>query len=148
MSVFPERNLSYPELRRRRMLPAALAFIALAVSLLWRDARSQSQADPEVLRAKAVLEAAIQKDPENSELWLHLGFVFKKLGDVDAAQAAFENSVRLNPKNAGAHYMLGLIYEKKKRTEQAIAAWKACLEHAKDDNMREIARKHLAHLQK
>lgn len=145
MSVYPERSRrAYP----KRLIPAALALLAVAAGVFGPDARSQTPPDPEVLRAKTVLEEAIKKDPENSELWLHLGFVFKKLGDVDGSQKAFEKSVALNPKNTSAHYMLGLIYEKKKMVEQAIAAWKACLELTKEDTMREIAKKHLAHLQK
>lgn len=121
------------------------AFLALAA--VWQ-ARSESQPDPEVKRAKQALETAIRKDPANSELWLHLGFVEKKLGDVEASQQAFEKTVALNPKSASAYYMLGLIYEKKKLVDQAISAWKACLANATEDQMKEIAQKHLAHLQK
>ena len=129
----------------RRLLLAGAAVLALTAA--WQ-ARSAGTADPEALRAKQAIEAAIAKDPGNSELWLHLGFACKKLDDVEGSQNAFEKAVSLNPRSASAHYMLGLIYEKKKLKEQAIASWKACLANATDDQMKEIARKHLAHLQK
>lgn len=127
-----------------------LAAIAAAAGLAFglRVASSETPKDPDAIRAKAAIEEAVKKDPANAELWLHLGFAFKKLDDADGAQKAFEKVVELNPKSASAHYMLGLIYEKKKMKEQAIAAWKACLANATEDSMKEIAQKHLGHLQK
>lgn len=137
---------AYPN-RPRALALAVMAAGLAAVALLRLPGLGQDQ-DPEAVRAKQAIEEALKKDPLNSELWLHLGFACKKLQDVDGSQKAFEKTVELNPKSASAHYMLGLIYEKKKLKEKAIAAWKACLKHATEPQMKEIAEKHLHHLEK
>jgi cytochrome c-type biogenesis protein CcmH/NrfG len=100
----------------------------------------------ELLKVKSVIEKAIEADPDNSELWVHLGLVHRKLDRVEDARNALERASNLNPKNANAYFMLGLIYEKKKDTAKALAAWEACLKNAKEDRMREIAGKHIKHL--
>jgi tetratricopeptide (TPR) repeat protein len=80
------------------------------------------------------------------ELHVKLGFTYTRLGRADAAQRAFENAVRLDPRRAIAHYMLGLIYEKKGLKDKAIAAWKACLETAAEQKLKDTAVKHLNNL--
>ncbi len=100
----------------------------------------------ELLNVEKVIRDGLDKDPGNSELWLHLGMVNRKLDRVEEAQRAFEQAARLGPKNANTHFMLGLIYEKKKMTDKAIAAWRTCLENTQENQMRKIAEKHLKHL--
>ena len=109
-----------------------------------RDIRVQSVAE---LKQTAVdLEAAVIQQPDNSELYIKLGFTYTRLEKADDAQKAFENAARLDPKRAITHYMLGLIYEKKGLKDKAIAAWKVCLDNAAEEHLRETARKHLHHL--
>lgn len=130
---------------------AAAACLALAIP--WVRAERAAGAPPEpqlegkngeeLRKVRAVIEEALKTDAGNSELWVHLGLVERKLERVDLAQAAFERGASLNPRNANAHFMLGLIYEKKKLTERAIAAWEACRAAAGDEKMREIADKHI-----
>ena len=127
--------------------PALAAAIAAAGLAGFARSAPTEAADPEVVRTKAAIELAIKKDPSNSELWLHLAFIEKKLGHVDASQTAFEKCVSLNPRKGDAWYMLGLIYEKKKMKDEAIRAWKNCLDNARDAVMKEKAQEHLNHLQ-
>jgi cytochrome c-type biogenesis protein CcmH/NrfG len=110
----------------------------------WESGRNQSAEEHK--KNAAELEEAVKTDPNNIELYIRLGFVYSKLEKVGDAQRAFENAVRLDPKRAIAHYMLGLIYEKKGLRDNAIAAWKACLENASEPRLRETALKHLHHL--
>lgn len=120
--------------------------------------RPQAAADPipgeaetakppiEAERTKTAIEAELGKDPENSELWVHLGHAWLQLKNVEEARRAFEKALALNPKNLRTQFMLALIYEKKELTEKAAAAWKACLD-SPDPYVREVAQKHLHHLE-
>lgn len=107
---------------------------------------------PEALRADdrertvAVLEQALKTDPNNAELWLHLGFAYRKQGQIDSAQTAFEKASRLNPKNTEALFMLGLIYENKRQNELAKKVWKDYLAIETDPNKRSMAENHLHQL--
>lgn len=137
--------------------PWKLGSALSALSAVWlagwfilaaQDKTSDKSYDDEVKRAKAAIEEALQKDPENSQLWVHLGFAERNMQQIDQAQTAFEKAIALNPKNVTAHFMLALIYEKKKSFDKARTSWRVCLEHSKDERIKEIARKHLALLEK
>jgi cytochrome c-type biogenesis protein CcmH/NrfG len=97
-------------------------------------------------RASAVLEQAVKTDPNNAELWLHLGFAYRKTGQMDQAQSAFEKAASLDPRNRDALYMLGLIYEKKHQTQDALRVWKEYLAVETDASKRGVAEKHIHHL--
>ena len=99
-------------------------------------------------RARRAIKTAAKQDPENSQLWLHLGLLDHKLGDLEAAQKSFEKVVALGPSESAAHYMLALIYEKKDLIQKAISSWGACLAHSEDPNLLAIAKKHLRELKK
>ncbi|OGR39816.1 MAG: hypothetical protein A2X29_06175 [Elusimicrobia bacterium GWA2_64_40] len=109
-----------------------------------KDIRLQTQA--ELSKTAVELEQALTLQPASVELHVKLGFTYTRLGRADAAQHAFEGAVRLDPRKAIAHYMLGLIYEKKGLKEKAIAAWKACLETAAEQKLKDTAVKHLNNL--
>jgi cytochrome c-type biogenesis protein CcmH/NrfG len=97
-------------------------------------------------RAVSALEQDLKTDPNNSELWLHLGFAYRKLGKIDQAQNAFEKASTLNPHESDAYYMLALIYESKHQTEQAKKAWQDYLAAETDKTKRDVAEKHIHHL--
>lgn len=131
---------------RRFLKVGSFLTAAIALAVLGIRAVDTNQTQEETQRAKAVLEESLKSDPSNSVLWSHLGFAHHKLGDIDAAQKAFEKSADLNPKNANALYMLGLIYEKKNMTAEALKAWKAVQEVSDDEWRRNVAGKHIHHL--
>ncbi len=109
-------------------------------------AEIKSQTPAELAKTALDLEQALVLQPGNGELYEKLGFVYTRLHRIDDAQKAFESAARLEPKEPIIHYMLGLIYEKKGLKPQAVAAWKACLDNAPNDHMRETAIKHLNNL--
>lgn len=134
-------------------------FLLLSLTTAAQESVERSAADPEAFhkptdaarierlkRARGAMKKNVEADPENFQLWLHLGFIEHKLGDLEAAQAAFEKVVSLEPSETAAHYMLALIYEKKGQNDKAIAAWQACVAHSKDPNLLAIANKHLKDL--
>ena len=153
-------------LRAPRISPwtVRIAIAAAIVSGLWIG--PQATADPlpgedeaakspvETERAKSAIEAEraksaiadeLLKDPENSELWVHLGHAWRQLKNLEESRRAFEKALALTPKNLRAQFMLALIYEKKELNAKAAAAWKACLD-SPDPHVREVAQKHLHHL--
>lgn len=65
----------------------------------------------------------------------------------DRAQRALEEAVKANPDDVRAWRMLGLIYEKKGLKSQALEAWKNCADRNPDPKMKELALKHVRHLE-
>ena len=134
---------------KRLLLVCLFLFSAAALTARTRSGenyRDTGRTQEELRKEAGDLETAALQNPGDIELHIRLGFIYTKLERADDAQRAFENAVRLDPKRAIAHYMLGLIYEKKGMTERAITAWRACLDNAGEERLRETARKHLHHL--
>ena len=94
-------------------------------------------------RATAAIEQAIKTDPNNAELWVHLGFAHHKQGQLDQALEAFEKASQLDPHNQDALYMLGLIYESKGQKQDAIKAWRDYSTVVTDPSKRAVAEKHI-----
>jgi cytochrome c-type biogenesis protein CcmH/NrfG len=128
---------------RRTAVGVLMMVLALAVTA--RSADPAPTAEPKA-RAIAALEQDVKTDPNNAELWLHLGFAYRKTEKMDQAQAAFEKTVALNPRATDALYMLGLIYEKKQDTSAAQKAWKDYLAAETNSDKRAVAEKHIHHL--
>jgi cytochrome c-type biogenesis protein CcmH/NrfG len=97
-------------------------------------------------RAVSSLELAVKNDPQNAELWGHLGFAYRKLDRLDAARDAFEKASSIDPQNRDALYMLGLIYEKDGRKQDALRVWKQYLTLVTDPEKRNMAENHIHHL--
>jgi cytochrome c-type biogenesis protein CcmH/NrfG len=109
------------------------------------NAGSNPVAEPKE-RAVTALEEDVKTDPNNAELWVHLGFAYHKSGQNDQAKTAFEKARSLNPRSRDALFMLGLIYEKKRQSPEAVQVWKEYLSVESDSAKREIAEKHIHHL--
>jgi cytochrome c-type biogenesis protein CcmH/NrfG len=131
---------SVTSIRLQRVLPLLAAFTCLLFPSPVRAA------DPQKERAVSALEEDLKTDPNNAELWLHLGFAYRKLGKIDQAQNAFEKVSSLNPNEKDAFFMLGLIYESKNQKDAAEKAWKSYLAAETDAGKRSIAQKHIHHL--
>lgn len=131
-----------------RMIGPRIALMAMILLLSVRSARTEGPAasSPEQERAVAALEQDLKTDPNNAELWLHLGFAYRKLGNIDQARNAFEKVSSLNPKEKDAFFMLGLIYESEHQKDAARKAWTSYLAAETDREKRAIAQKHIHHL--
>jgi cytochrome c-type biogenesis protein CcmH/NrfG len=103
-------------------------------------------ADDAQKRATAALENAVKSDPNNAELWSHLGFAYRKEERLDKAKEAFEKASTLSPQNVEALFMLGLIYEKENRKADALRVWRQYLAAAKDPDKRSMAETHIQRL--
>jgi len=107
------------------------------------DVRAESTARD---RAVDVLKENVVKDPSNPELWLHLGFAYRKQGNLPQACEAFEKAISLDPQNQESLFMLGLLYEKSNKTSEALRVWKQYLATSTDPDKRAMAEKHIHQL--
>ncbi len=57
-----------------------------------------------------MVQAAIEKEPDNAMLWYGLGSIYKALNRNADALDAFNKVAELNPKNAAAYYYIGYLY--------------------------------------
>jgi cytochrome c-type biogenesis protein CcmH/NrfG len=133
----------------RRIFSTMKAGLALAViGLAAPAARAADPASPADQKARTVaaLEQDVKTDPSNAELWLHLGFAYRKSEKIDQALEAFQKAAALNPRETDAFYMLALIYESKHDKPAAQKAWKDYLAGETDAAKRSVAEKHIHHL--
>lgn len=126
---------------RSHILPALLLGLLAAGALA-----VVGRADDAKERAAASLEQSLKSDPQNAELWVHLGFAYRKLERLDPAREAFEKAASLDAKNQEAWYMLGLIYEKQQKGQDALRAWRSYLAVVTDPEKRATAESHIHHL--
>lgn len=59
------------------------------------------------------VQEALRNDPNNSDLYAGMGFIYNKMGDVDAAVESFHKAVELAPDNYGNNFNLALMYIRK-----------------------------------
>ncbi len=86
--------------------------------------------------ASVVLKNAIEKQPENPDLWVALGnaLVGHSNGFISpAAQYAFQKAANIAPDNPAPPYFMGLALAQSGRLEEARALWQSLLERAPED---------------
>ena len=110
------------------------------------DKSAQERAALQAARDKALQEVA--KDPKNLPQWKRLANLQRQLGDEKGTEDALAGALALDPKDAGVHFMLGLLYEKREEWARASAAFRACLENAGKDPIKDICAKHLRRTEK
>jgi tetratricopeptide (TPR) repeat protein len=59
--------------------------------------------------ALSYLNTAIEKDPQNAEIYFYKGTIFKETGDTTKALSSFQTAIELNPKYYDAYVQLGLL---------------------------------------
>jgi tetratricopeptide (TPR) repeat protein len=63
--------------------------------------------------ALAYLNAAIDKDKHNPDIYFFKGTVFKEMGDTGRAISSFQTATELNPKYYNAYVQIGLLLQNK-----------------------------------
>lgn len=83
-------------------------------------------------KAVAEFQKAIEKQPENSDLYELLGDEYQRLGRFDDAMKAYRQELELDPRNAIALYNLGKINVERGDPEAGIASLQQAIRaHAK-----------------
>jgi tetratricopeptide (TPR) repeat protein len=86
-------------------------------------------------------EKVISSGLYSSDILVNMGIAFREKDALGRATEYFKQAISLNPEYAPAYYQLGLAYQAKGQKEKARWAWKAYLEHAKEDAMLEDVKK-------
>ncbi|MES2619337.1 MAG: tetratricopeptide repeat protein [Bacteroidota bacterium] len=60
------------------------------------------------------LNTAIEKDPQNADIYFYKGTIFKEIGDTTKALSSFQTATELNPKFYNAYVQIGLLLKNKK----------------------------------
>lgn len=60
-----------------------------------------------------LVQASIERDPENSQLWMGMGRIYDELGEIDKAFDAFTKAVSVDPSDFYANLNLGNQYIKR-----------------------------------
>lgn len=56
------------------------------------------------------LQAAIQLDPDNHELYFALGTAYDQMGELEKSKETYETAIKKNPNYYDAYYNLGALY--------------------------------------
>ena len=67
-------------------------------------------------------QKAVELDPNNAELLLTMGWIYKELGRYDSALLFTQKSLEFNPESTAAHNNLGVIQKEIGKTSGAISA--------------------------
>ncbi|MDJ0721314.1 MAG: tetratricopeptide repeat protein [Desulfobacterales bacterium] len=73
-------------------------------------------------QAIAHLEAALAKQPANTEFLLYLGYYYEEAERFEEAERYLLRVIEAVPDSEQAHFRLGVVYDKMKRKEDSIAA--------------------------
>jgi tetratricopeptide (TPR) repeat protein len=80
---------------------------------------------PEAIDA---FKKALEKDPEQPNIWANLGDTQAKAGKMDEAVASFQKAISIKPDDAGLHQNLGVLYGKVGKSAEAEAEFKKAAE--------------------
>ena len=69
-----------------------------------------------------------RKHPDDAQVWLVLAGLHAASGNMDSVIDCCERSIKLNPCHAGAHYNLATALHHAGRHNEALAAYRKCLE--------------------
>src|SRR5262245_6649572 len=59
--------------------------------------------------AATILDALVEREPENALAWRTLGSAYQRLKDYDMSAAAYQRSLEVEPANAAPLYSLGVV---------------------------------------
>jgi tetratricopeptide (TPR) repeat protein len=91
--------------------------------------------------ALAEYEKVVASGVCSSDILVNMGAACIAKEETDRAIDYFKQAISLNPEYPSAYYQLGLAYQAKGQRQKATWAWKAYLQHAKEDSSVEQVRK-------
>jgi len=68
-----------------------------------------------------LVEARLREDPQDPRLYVYLGIVAGRRGDLDSAKNLFSKALELNPSSAVAHDNLGILFAREGNAQQALS---------------------------
>ena len=93
---------------------------------LFHDALA-AQRRGDVARAKDLYAKAIERSPNNAELYNNVGLLYRATGELERAEDAYQRAITINPKFAVAWSNLGVLLEQRGKRREATAALQQAL---------------------
>ena len=78
-------------------------------------------------KALQQIDKAIQKSPDNPDMYSTRGVFLHRMNDITQAIEAYKKALTVAPDHTFSHYNLGLMYMKQNKTLQAIQEWEAVI---------------------
>ncbi|MBZ0309172.1 MAG: tetratricopeptide repeat protein, partial [Anaerolineae bacterium] len=106
-------ELRGPEVRISKGKPLSLAerYLERALSFYSKDRFDDALTD---------IDAAIEAEPHNAELYATRGFMLVRTGHEDEAQADLDKALKINPQQWVAHYARAMMAFKKGELDEAL----------------------------
>jgi tetratricopeptide (TPR) repeat protein len=74
--------------------------------------------------ALAYFQKAKEKNPQDADIWVLIGYCYDKLGRYQDAIESCKQAIRIKPDHAITHYNLGVVYSDLGRNKEAIESYK------------------------
>lgn len=74
------------------------------------------------------IKKVIEKDSNNSDLYLYLGMFYEEIELLAEASQTLQEGLRINPKHIQLHFRLGVVFDKLKQRDQSIEQMKAVIQ--------------------
>lgn len=81
----------------------------------------------DIARAKDLYTKAIERNPNNAELYNNVGLLYRSTGELERAEDAYQRAITINPKFAVAWSNLGVLLEQRGKRREATAALQQAL---------------------
>ena len=81
----------------------------------------------DIPRAKDLYTKAIERSPNNAELYNNVGLLYRSTGELERAEDAYQRAITINPKFAVAWSNLGVLLEQRGKRKEATAALQQAL---------------------
>ena len=81
----------------------------------------------DIARAKDLYTRAIERSPNNAELYNNVGLLYRSTGELERAEDAYQRAITINPKFAVAWSNLGVLLEQRGKRREATAALQQAL---------------------
>ncbi|MFH1380523.1 MAG: tetratricopeptide repeat protein [bacterium] len=100
----------------------------------------------EINEAIQELQAAVQDDEADENVYMALGLLSEKSGKDIQALEAFLKAEELDPRMDSVYFALGLLYEKLKLPDKAAESWNTFIALSKNNELKRVAKKHIKFL--
>jgi len=97
------------------------------------ESAQRAGANQEYDTAAQLLEGLVAKDPDYTNGWNYLGWIYTKLGKHDKAVIALKKAIEVNPRDPNAHNNLGQALASQKKYEEAVPQYQKQIEINKND---------------
>lgn len=81
----------------------------------------------DIARARDLYTKAIERSPNNAELFNNVGLLYRSTGELERAEDAYQRAISINPKFAAAWSNLGVLLEQRGKRKEATAALQQAL---------------------